>query len=160
MIRCCGRTKSGTRCKRRASQGSRYCDMHKSQAPSISYTLPSAAAGAVVGAAVASVPGAVFGLFVGAILGNNTRKEVVARTKVLVSFDYDNDLDLKTLLVGQSKHPDTPFEIADWSVKEHLTGDWKEKVRSRLKRVDQVIVICGEKTHTATGVSAEVKLSQ
>ena len=84
----------------------------------------------------------------------------MSKPKVLISFDYDHDSDLKTFLVGQSKHSDSPFEIADWSVKEHITGDWKEKVRSRIKRVDLVIVICGEKTHTATGVAAEVKIAQ
>lgn len=80
--------------------------------------------------------------------------------KIFISFDYDNDFDLKTLLVGQAQNPDTPFEISDGSVKERLTGDWKEKVRIRIKRVDQVIVICGEHTDTATGVNAEVQITQ
>ncbi len=80
--------------------------------------------------------------------------------KIFISFDYDNDSDLKTLLVGQAKNPDTPFEISDYSVKEKLTGDWKEKVRTRIKRVDQVIVICGEHTDTATGVNSEVKITK
>lgn len=80
--------------------------------------------------------------------------------KIFISFDYDNDSDLKTLLVGQAKNPDTPFEISDESVKERLTGDWKEKVRTRIKQVDQVIVICGEHTDAATGVNSEVKITQ
>ena len=54
------------------------------------------------------------------------------KTKVFISFDYDNDSDLKTMLVGQSKNDDTPFEIADYSVKQELSGDWKEKVRGRI----------------------------
>jgi hypothetical protein len=84
----------------------------------------------------------------------------MARTKVFISFDYDNDADLKVLLVGQAKHDDTPFEITDMSVKEELSGDWKEKVRKRIKVVEQVVVICGEKTNTAKGVSTEVTLAQ
>ena len=84
----------------------------------------------------------------------------MAKVKVFISFDYDNDSDLKTLLVGQAKNPDTPFDITDLSVKEELTGDWKEKVRARIKRVEQVIVICGENTDTATGVNSEVKITQ
>jgi hypothetical protein len=44
-------------------------------------------------------------------------------------FDYDHDEFLRTALVGQSKHEDTPFEICDWSVKEPFTGDWKKKAR-------------------------------
>lgn len=84
----------------------------------------------------------------------------MAKKRVFVSFDYDNDARLKDLLVGQSKHSDSPFELADWSIKEHLTGDWKEKARKRIRAVDIVCVLCGEKTHTATGVAAELKLAQ
>lgn len=84
----------------------------------------------------------------------------MAMKRAFISFDFDHDLDLKTLLVGQAKHPDTPFELADWSVKEPMTGDWKEKVRARMKKCDVVVVICGEYTHTATGVSAEVRIAQ
>jgi hypothetical protein len=80
--------------------------------------------------------------------------------RTFISFDYDHDSDLKIMLVGQAKHPDTPFEIADWSVKEHLTGDWKEKVRRRLRNVDVVAVVCGARTNTATGVSAELEIAR
>ena len=57
----------------------------------------------------------------------------MAKTRILTSFDYDHDDDLRTLLVGQSKNPDSPFEMADWSVKEALSGDWKAKVRTRIE---------------------------
>ena len=82
----------------------------------------------------------------------------MAKVRAFISFDYDNDKSIKELLVGQSKHSDTPFDIADWSVKEHLTGDWKEKVRQRIKKTDQIIILCGQ--NNAAGVNAEVKLAQ
>lgn len=41
-----------------------------------------------------------------------------------------------------------------------MSGDWKEKVRVRIKKVDQVIVICGEHTYSAFGVNAEVLIDQ
>jgi hypothetical protein len=84
----------------------------------------------------------------------------MTKKRVFVSFDYDNDARLKDLLVGQSKHEDSPFELADWSIKEHLTGDWKEKARKRIRAVDVICVLCGEKTHTAAGVAAELSLAQ
>lgn len=84
----------------------------------------------------------------------------MAKSRVFISFDYDHDLSLKNLLVGQAKNPDSPFELADWSVKEPFTGDWKEKVRSRMRQTDQVIVICGEYTDKASGVNAEVTIAQ
>lgn len=80
--------------------------------------------------------------------------------RVFISFDYDHDQDLKNLLVGQAKNEDSPFSISDWSVKEHLSGDWKAKVRTKIKKVDVVAVICGEHTDTASGVSEELSITQ
>lgn len=84
----------------------------------------------------------------------------MAKTRVFISFDYDHDKGLKELLVGQAKNDDSPFEILDWSVKESLSGDWKKKAREKIKKVGQVVVLCGEHTAAATGVSAEVKMAQ
>lgn len=84
----------------------------------------------------------------------------MAKKRVFISFDFDHDEDLRNLLVGQSKNPDSPFELADWSVKEHMTGDWKAKVRTRIKSVDQVLVICGQHTHTAAGVAIELSIAK
>jgi hypothetical protein len=80
------------------------------------------------------------------------------KVRAFISFDFENDNGIKELLVGQSKNDDTPFDIADWSIKHHLTGDWKEKARAKIKQTDQVIVLCGQKN--AAGVNAEVKLAQ
>lgn len=80
--------------------------------------------------------------------------------RVFTCFDFDHDEDLRNLLVGQARNENSPFEVADWSVKEEMTGDWKAKVRARIKRVDQVIVMCGHHTDTATGVSVELSITQ
>ena len=68
----------------------------------------------------------------------------MAKKRVFISFDYDHDEILKTFLVGQSKLPDSPFELVDWSIQEALTGNWKEKARTRIKAADLVAVICGQ----------------
>ena len=47
----------------------------------------------------------------------------MSKKRVFISFDYDHDEMLKTFLVGQSKHQDSPFELTDWSIKEPITGD-------------------------------------
>lgn len=80
--------------------------------------------------------------------------------RAFISFDYDHDDRIKDLLVGQSKNPDTPFELADWSIKEHLSGNWQAKARTRIRSVDVVIVLCGHHTHTADGVAAELHIAQ
>lgn len=84
----------------------------------------------------------------------------MAPKRAFIAFDFDYDEDLRNLLAGQSHHPDTPFEIKDRSLKEALTGDWKDKVWRRMDNVDLVIVICGEHTHQATGVGAELAIAR
>lgn len=83
----------------------------------------------------------------------------MAKARCFISFDYDHDLDLKTLLLGQAKNPDSPFEIADWSIKTASPG-WKEEARRRIRASDQVIVICGTHTHLAAGVAQEVTIAK
>lgn len=80
-------------------------------------------------------------------------------TRLFISFDYDNDLFLKEALIGQSKLPDSPFEVHDWSIKEP-SSDWKEKARQRIVRSGAVAVICGHHTHLAVGVDIEIQLAR
>lgn len=84
----------------------------------------------------------------------------MGKTRVFVSFDYDHDSFLKEALVGQAKNPDSPFELADWSIKEAQGSNWQDHARMRIGSVDTVAVICGEHTHTATGVNAEVRIAR
>ena len=84
----------------------------------------------------------------------------MANKRVFISFDYDHDEDVKILLAGQAKLKDSPFDFTDASIKEPLTGDWKDKVRGRMKNIDVVIVLCGEYTHTANGVAAELTIAR
>lgn len=83
----------------------------------------------------------------------------MARKRVFVSFDYDHDVDLKNALVAQSRMRDSPFEITDMSIKKASPG-WKADARRRIKGCDVVVVMCGQYTHTATGVGVEVTIAQ
>ncbi len=84
----------------------------------------------------------------------------MAKKRVFISFDVDHDEGTKKMLALQAKLQDSPFVFIDASIKEPLTGDWKEKVRRRMANIDLVIALCGEYTHTASGVSAEVSIAQ
>jgi len=85
---------------------------------------------------------------------------MTAKKRIFISFDFDHDEDVKIMLAGQAKLADSPFDFIDASVKEPLTGDWKEKVRRRMDNIDVVIVLCGEHTHKANGVAAELEIAQ
>lgn len=80
-------------------------------------------------------------------------------TRLFVSFDYDHDFLLKQGLIAQSRLPDSPFEVHDWSIKEP-SSDWKEKARLRITRSDRVAVLCGHHTNIAVGVDIEIQLAR
>lgn len=80
--------------------------------------------------------------------------------RVFISFDFDNDEGVKTMLAGQAKLQDSPFEFKDNSVREHMDGNWKQKVERRMENIDVVIFLCGAKTHTANGVAAELRIAK
>ena len=82
----------------------------------------------------------------------------MAKTKVFVSYDYDNDAQLKDTLIGQSKLQESPFSINDVSLKE-TTPDWQQKARGAIEDCDVFVVLLGAHTHQAraTDVPIHVK---
>lgn len=84
----------------------------------------------------------------------------MATKSAFISFDYDHDNDLRGNLIAQSEKPESPFSIIDCSVTEPITEKWRNEVRGRIRTADVVIVICGEHTHDAAGVTAEVTIAR
>ena len=83
------------------------------------------------------------------------------KTPVFVSFDFDNDKTLKEFIIGQSRLPDSPFEVTDWSMKEAAPEkDWEEEAEKRIKRVNVVLVMVGYETYKAPGVLTEVAIAR
>lgn len=83
------------------------------------------------------------------------------KKRVFISFDFDNDLNLKNLLAGQGKLPDSPFEISDWSLKEAAPEkDWEDKALAKIIRSDIVVVITGMNTYRASGVKKEITMAR
>ena len=84
----------------------------------------------------------------------------MAKKKVFVSFDFDNDKTLKEFLIGQAKLADSPFEVQDHSLKEAAPEqDWLTKATAAIKRADVFVVMLGPYTKTASGVLKEVKVA-
>lgn len=82
------------------------------------------------------------------------------RTKVFISFDYDNDKVLKEFIIGQAKLPDSPFDVADYSLKEAAPEkEWEAKADAAIRRCDVFVVMLGPKTIDAPGVLKEVLLA-
>ena len=83
------------------------------------------------------------------------------RHNVFISFDYDHDLQLKEGLIGQSRRDNSPFNVADFSMKEAAPQPkWTKEARGRIERCSVVIVMCGQHTDKASGVSAEITIAR
>jgi len=84
----------------------------------------------------------------------------MAKKKVFVSFDFDNDKTVKDFIVGQAKNPDSPFEISDHSLKEAAPEkDWLARAQAAIARADVFIIMLGPKTKNASGVLKELKIA-
>jgi hypothetical protein len=84
----------------------------------------------------------------------------MAKTKVFVSFDYDNDRTLKEFILGQAKLDDSPFDVSDVSIKEAAPEkEWEEKARAAITRADKFLIMLGPKTVDAPGVLKEVAMA-
>jgi hypothetical protein len=82
------------------------------------------------------------------------------KKRVYVCFEFDKDKALKDLLIGQSRHKETPFEVIDHSLKEPAKEkEWKEKAEAHIRRADVVIVLLGATTHKASGVAEEIAIA-
>ena len=84
----------------------------------------------------------------------------MAVKRVFISFDYDHDNDLRGNLVAQAKKPESPFSIKDRSVRYRIDESWRKEVRDRIRGADLTVVICGEHTHDAPGVAAEITITR
>jgi hypothetical protein len=84
----------------------------------------------------------------------------MAKKKVFVSLDFDNDKTLKDFIIGQAKLEDSPFEVIDFSLKEAAPEKtWLDKARAAISRSEVFIVMLGSKTRNAPGVLKEVKIA-
>lgn len=85
----------------------------------------------------------------------------MAKKRVFVSFDFDNDKVSKDFVIGQSRLPDSPFEVIDHSLKEAAPQrDWEQKARSAIRRSGIVLVMVGRNTYRASGVLKEVSIAR
>ena len=85
----------------------------------------------------------------------------MAKTRIFVSYDYDNDKTLYDFIIGQAKLPDSPFEVADHSLKEAAPEPtWESKARAAISRADKFIVMLGSRTRWAPGVKKEVAMAK
>lgn len=83
------------------------------------------------------------------------------RTRVFISFDFDNDVGVAKLLGGQLRNSSAPFEVENWSMKEARPEKlWLADARKRINRSDVVLIVLGSETWRASGVLEEVEVAR
>ncbi|OLT94371.1 TIR domain-containing protein [Mycobacterium syngnathidarum] len=84
----------------------------------------------------------------------------MADTKVIfIAFAIEDERQ-RDFLKGQSLHPRAPFEFIDMSVKQPYDSGWKDKVRTRMRRSDGVIVLVSENSLTSSGQKWEIQCAK
>lgn len=78
---------------------------------------------------------------------------------VFIAFAIEDERQ-RDLLKGQSLHPRAPFEFIDMSVKEPYDKDWKDRVRTRIRRSHGVIVLVSKNSLTSSGQKWEIQCAK
>jgi nucleoside 2-deoxyribosyltransferase len=77
-------------------------------------------------------------------------------TKVIFIAFAKEDEASRNLFSGQRLHTGTPFSFTDMGVKQAYSKEWKEKVRTRVRRSDGVIALISRNTPKASGELWEI----
>ena len=78
---------------------------------------------------------------------------------VFIAFAIEDETQ-RDFLKGQSLHPRAPYEFVDMSVKEPYSSNWKERVRTRIKRSDGVIVLVSKNSRNSSGQKWEIQCAK
>ncbi|MBO9831167.1 TIR domain-containing protein [Xanthomonas phaseoli] len=78
---------------------------------------------------------------------------------VFVAFAIEDERQ-RDFLKGQSLHTRSPFEYIDMSVKEAYETNWKDKVRTRIRRSHGVIALVSKNSPASTGQKWEIQCAK
>lgn len=129
--------------------------------------------GAILGGSVGGPPGAVIGGMIGLLLADSVNedkkkskkpspkksKNMADKKVVFIAFAIEDERS-RDFLKGQSLHTESPFEFIDMSVKEAYDRDWKEKVLTRIRRSDGMIVLVSKNSLNSSGQKWEISCAQ
>lgn len=78
---------------------------------------------------------------------------------IFVAFAIEDER-MRDMVKGQSLLTTSPFEYIDMSVKEAYESDWKDKVRTRIRRSHGLLALISKNSSTSTGQAWEIKCAQ
>lgn len=74
---------------------------------------------------------------------------------IFVAFAIEDERQ-RDFLKGQSLNTKSPFEYIDMSVKEAYSSEWKDRVRTRIRRSDGVIALVSKSSLISSGQKWEI----
>ena len=78
---------------------------------------------------------------------------------IFVAFAMEDKVQ-RDFLKGQSLNTKSPFEYVDMSVKDPYDRDWKDRVRTRIKRSHGVIALVSKNSLTSSGQKWEIQCAK
>jgi hypothetical protein len=84
---------------------------------------------------------------------------VADKKVVFVAFAIEDERQ-RDFLKGQSLNTASPFEYVDMSVKDAYDENWKERVRTRIRRSDGVIALVSKNSLSSSGQKWEISCAK
>jgi hypothetical protein len=84
---------------------------------------------------------------------------MASKKVVFIAFAIEDEKQ-RNLFTGQSLHPRAPYEFIDMSVKEPYSSEWKDKVRTRIRRSDGIIVLVSKNSSSSSGQKWEIECAK
>jgi hypothetical protein len=78
---------------------------------------------------------------------------------VFIAFAIEDE-GQRDFLKGQSLSPRAPYEFIDMSVKEPYATEWKERVRTRIKRSHGVLALISKNSLSSSGQKWEIQCAK
>jgi len=92
-------------------------------------------------------------------LCNQTNQKFHFMKTIFIAFAIEDER-MRDFLKGQSLLTNSPFEYVDMSVKQAYDTDWKNKVRTRIRRSDGVIILVSKNSLTSSGQKWEIQCAK
>lgn len=84
---------------------------------------------------------------------------VTDKKVIFVAFSIEDQVQ-RDFLKGQSLHTKCPFEYVDMSVKDAYQSEWKDRVRTRIRRSDGVIALMSKNSLASSGQKWEIQCAK
>lgn len=86
---------------------------------------------------------------------------MVDTRRIFVSYEYNEDKELKNRFFKEARTRELPITIKDYSLAEdHRDPQWRKKAIPQIQRCSLMVILLGPNTHNSSGVREEVQIAK